>query len=55
MDLENLLELEEDDNCVIISDTKKTDERFYDIYIVYDMYFNTPRIYLFGYNHNGDL
>jgi len=53
MDLEHLLELEEDDNCLIISDTKQTDERFYDIYIVYDMYFNTPRVYLFGYNHNG--
>tara|TARA_Y100000589_G_C26942253_1_gene542900 strand:- start:7 stop:777 length:771 start_codon:yes stop_codon:yes gene_type:complete len=54
MDLEDLLELEQDDNCVIISDTKQNDERFYDIYIVYDMYFNTPRVYLFGTNNNGD-
>ena len=54
IDLENLIDLEEDNNCVIISDTKLTDERFYDIHIVYDMYFNTPRIYLFGYNNNND-
>ena len=54
IDLENLIDLEEDNNCVIISDTKLTDERFYDIHIIYDMYFNTPRIYLFGYNNNND-
>lgn len=54
LDLESLIDLEQDDNCVIISDTKLTDERFYDIHIVYDMYFNTPRIYLFGYNENSD-
>ena len=53
-EISNLIDLEEDNNCVIISDTKLTDERFYDIHIIYDMYFNTPRIYLFGYNNNND-
>jgi len=51
-DLENLIDLEYDDTCVLITNTKSTDDRFYDIHIIYDMYFNTPRIYLFGYNEN---
>ena len=52
-DLESLIELEDDDNCVMFeSDKNNEDEHYYDIYIVYDFYFNTPRIYLFGYNIN---
>tara|TARA_B100001094_G_C18194140_1_gene809404 strand:- start:4229 stop:5005 length:777 start_codon:yes stop_codon:yes gene_type:complete len=53
VDLENLIDYNDDD-CVIVSDTKTDDKRYYDIHIIYDMYFNTPRVYLFGYNYNGD-
>lgn len=53
-DLEILIDVEEDDNCIIFdNDIDNEEEHNYDIYIIYDFYFNTPKIYLFGYNING--
>ena len=44
---------ENDNNNIICNDELSVKTRTYDIYITYDKYYQTPRIWLFGYNYDG--
>jgi ubiquitin-like-conjugating enzyme ATG3 len=44
--------IEIDDNDILKLEDKHIYTRTYDIYITYDKYYQTPRIWLFGYNYD---
>jgi ubiquitin-like-conjugating enzyme ATG3 len=44
---------DEDDDCVFIDE--KTNYRIYDLTIIYDKYYSTPRMYLIGYDKYSQL
>ena len=46
------IDIEEDDSNTLITNNPQIDTRTYDIYITYDKYYQTPRIWLFGYNYD---
>ena len=46
------IELDDDDSNTLITNNPQIETRTYDIYITYDKYYQTPRIWLFGYNYD---
>ena len=46
------LDIEDEDDCKIEDNIDQL-SRSYDIYITYDKYYRTPRVWLFGYNYDG--
>ena len=53
-DIQSLNELNvEDDDDLVSDESAVIDTRVYDIYITYDNYYATPRVWLFGYDEDG--
>ena len=46
----NIFVEEEDDN--VLMEVSDPNTRKYDLYITYDKYYQTPRFWIFGYNHD---
>ncbi|CAA17786.1 autophagy associated protein Atg3 [Schizosaccharomyces pombe] len=46
---------EEDDDQMVSPVIKEDEGRYYDLYIVYDKYYRTPRLFLRGWNAGGQL
>lgn len=50
---EEYFEIEDDDDDCTLEENTDNLSRSYDIYITYDKYYRTPRVWLFGYNYDG--
>ena len=45
---------EDEDMFIVDEDTVKNTQRYYDVYLTYDIYYRTPRMWLMGYDEYGN-